>query len=200
MDKPLDKSLEITQKWNERSNKMGSTTAQDTGNLQEWGQLLAGKWNIQSATPNEDGTIAVANGSHTIGWLEGRTAIEAVCIPPAAAPAARAGMRWMAMWDAASGQIKQTSIRADGVTEVAYISKQSNGEWSWRQTRTFPNGAIETNTATFTVSNGGKTLTQHVTNRVLTGAAQPLVGYASSAAGEASPHVSDVCNVFTQAS
>ncbi|MGD0568463.1 MAG: hypothetical protein ABSA78_08655 [Candidatus Sulfotelmatobacter sp.] len=140
----------------------------DSGLLQEWGQLMAGKWKIQSAQPGDGGALAVSNGNHTISWMEGGGALEAVCIPPdnGSTAAASRGSRWLAVYDSASGQIKQTTVNADGTTDVAFIGKK-NGQWGWNQTRTFPNGATETNCAEFTVSDGGKTITQHVSQRVL---------------------------------
>lgn len=105
-------------------------------------------------------------------------------------------MQWTAVWDSASGAIKQTSVDSDGTTEVAFISKNTSGQWVWQQTRSFPNGATETNNSTFTISNAGKTVTQNVTGRVLRGAAQPLAGYASSSG--ASPSLADVCYVLTK--
>jgi hypothetical protein len=170
---------------------------QDTGLLQEWGKLWAGQWTIQSATAAEGGNLVVANGSHTINWMEGRGALEAICIPPIdAAASASAGTRWIAVLDPVSGQIKQSGVGADGSTDVAYIGKVG-GQWGWKQTRTFPNGLVETNCATFAVSNGGKTITQHVTERVLSGAVQPLEGYVPSAAAPA-PTLAGVCNVLTK--
>ena len=43
----------------------------DAGLLQEWGQLMAGKWKIQSASPGEGGALSISSGSHTINWMEG---------------------------------------------------------------------------------------------------------------------------------
>ena len=171
-------------------------SAQDTGLLQEWGKLWAGQWTIQSATAGEGGTLAVANGTHTINWMEGRGALEAICFMPVGAAAASGGARWIAVWDAASGQIKQSSVAADGTAEVAYIGKVG-GQWGWKQTRNFPNGVTEVNCATFSISNGGKTVTQHVTERVLSGAVQPLEGYVPSSAAPA-PTLANVCNVLNK--
>ena len=105
-------------------------------------------------------------------------------------------MRWTAVFDTATGAIRQTSVDSDGTSEVALISKNANGQWGWQQTRNFPNGAVETNVSTFTISNGGRTVTQNVTNRVLKGATQPLAGY-TSATG-ASPALGDVCYVLNK--
>jgi len=160
----------------------------DTGLLQEWGQLMAGKWTIQSASPGEGGALSIASGNHTISWMEGGGALEAVCIPPLTGQAAAsAGSRWMAVFDNATGQIKQTTVNADGTTEVAYIGKK-NGQWGWNQTRSFPNGATEVNCSTFTVSDGGKTITQHVTERVLT--------HPQAQGGPLG--LAEVCNVLTR--
>jgi hypothetical protein len=82
---------------------------------------------------------------------------------------------------------------------TAYITKPANGEWSWVQNCVFANGVTESNTSTFTVSNGGKTITQHITGRTLTGATQPLSGYAPSATPAAPPRLADVCTVATKA-
>ena len=140
----------------------------DAGLLKEWGQLMAGKWTIQSAQAGDGGALAVSSGSHTISWMEGGGALEASCIAPAGVGTAAAspGSRWVAVYDSASGQIKQTTVYGDGTTDVAFIGKK-NGQWGWNQTRSFPNGATETNCSTFTVTDGGKTITQHVSERVL---------------------------------
>jgi hypothetical protein len=170
---------------------------QDAGLLQEWGKLWAGQWSIQSATPSEGGTLAVANGSHTINWMNGGVALEAQCTAPAdAATAASGGSRWVAVFDPVSGQIKQSGVSSDGSVDVAYIGKKG-GQWGWKQTRNFPNGVTETNCATFIISNGGKTITQHVTERVLGGAVQPLEGYVPLANAPA-PTLASVCNVLTK--
>jgi hypothetical protein len=170
----------------------------DTGLLQEWGKLIAGQWTMQSATAAEGGTLVVANGSHTVSWMEGHGALEAICIPPLALAdqTASTGTRWVAVLDSATGQIKQTTVGADGTTEVAYIAKQ-NGQWGWKQTRNFPNGVTETNCATFVVSNGGRTITQHVTERTLSGAVQPLEGYVPSSLV---PTLANVCVVMNKVS
>jgi len=163
----------------------------DSGLLQEWGRLMAGKWKIQSATPGEGGALAISSGSHTISWMEGGSALEAKCSSPSVAGAASATpeSRWVAVYDSASWQIKQTTVNADGTTDVAYIGKK-NGQWGWNQTRTFPNGATETNCAEFVVSDGGKTITQHVTKRVLT--------HPDAVGGPLA--LSETCNVLTQVS
>jgi hypothetical protein len=175
-------------------------TAQDTGILQEWGQLWAGKWTIQGATPGEGGAIDVASGSQTINWMDGNQALEGLCIPALVnQSAASAGTRWIAVLDSASGAIKQSGVGSDGTTEVAFISKLSTGQWGWQQTRSFPNGSTETNTSTFTLGDAGRTVTQRITNRVLNGAKQPLAGYLPAQPNEA-PALADVCMVATRSS
>ncbi|MBZ5508219.1 MAG: hypothetical protein LAO78_22385 [Acidobacteriia bacterium] len=165
-------------------------------NLLEWGSLWVGSWSIQGAIAGDGGKILVANGSHTIRWGSDQTFLIADCIMPVFDSSTGLSMRWTAVFDSATGTIKQTSVDSDGTTEVAFISKDANGLWGWQQTRSFPNGATETNVSTFTISNGGKTVTQNVTNRVLQGATQPLAGY-TSATG-ASPSLGDVCYVLTK--
>jgi len=169
-------------------------TAQN--NLLEWGNLWVGSWSIQGAIGGDGGKTIVASGNHTISWGSGQTALTAICVMPSFGSPDGLSMRWTAVWDSASGTIKQTSVDADGTTEVAFISKNASGQWGWQQTRSFPNGASETNTSTFTISSSGKTVTQNITNRVLNGAAQPLAGYASATG--APPALGDACYVLTK--
>lgn len=157
------------------------------GLLQEWGQLMTGKWTIQNATPKEGGALAITNGSHTISWMDGGGALTADCIPPVDSDAVSTGTRWVAVLDSATGQIKQTTVAADGSTAVAYIGKK-NGQWGWKQTRTYPNGSTEEDCSTFTVTNGGNTITQHITERVLTSP--------NSAGGPMG--LAETCNVLTR--
>lgn len=169
-------------------------TAQN--NLLEWGSLWVGSWSIQGATAGDGGKILVANGSHTISWGADQSSLTAECIMPVFDSTGGLSMRWTAVFDTATGAIRQTSVDSDGTSEVALISKNANGQWGWQQTRNFPNGAVETNVSTFTISNGGRTVTQNVTNRVLKGATQPLAGY-TSATG-APPALGDVCYVLNK--
>jgi hypothetical protein len=167
-----------------------------TNNLLEWGSLWVGSWSIQGAIAGDGGNILVANGNHTISWGTGQTSLTAQCEMPVFGSSSTLSMRWTAVWDTASGTIKQTSVDADGTSEVALISKNTSGLWTWQQTRSFPNGATETNVSTFSISNAGKTVTQNITGRVLKGATQPLAGY-TSATG-APPALGDVCYVLTK--
>jgi hypothetical protein len=150
---------------------------------------MAGKWKIQSAQPGEGGALAISTGNHTINWMEGGGALEAICVAPAGAGQASAspGSRWVAVYDSATRQIKQTTVNGDGTTDVAFIGKK-NGQWGWNQTRSFPNGATEVNCATFTISDGGKTITQHVTERVM--------NHPEALGGPLG--LAEVCNVLTR--
>jgi hypothetical protein len=169
-------------------------TAQN--NLLEWGNLWVGSWSIQGATAGDGGKILVASGNHTITWGSGQTALTARCLMPIFSSPGGLNIQWTAVWDSTSGTIKQTSVDSDGTTEVAFISKNASGQWGWQQTRSFPNGATETNVSTFVFTNAGKTVTQSVTNRVLQGATQPLAGYTSTTG--APPALGDVCYVLTR--
>ncbi|MGD0568434.1 MAG: hypothetical protein ABSA78_08510 [Candidatus Sulfotelmatobacter sp.] len=134
--------------------------------LQEWGKLLVGQWTLTGPGPEDQRSLAVS-------WMPGGTALIS---DNASSPSAAAG-RAVTVADAASGQIKQTEVYSDGKIETTYISKLPNGQWAWRQTSTASDGTQETNTATFTLTNGGNTLLHNVTNRSAAGNALPDKGH-----------------------
>jgi hypothetical protein len=130
--------------------------------LQEWGDMIVGDWTIQRTSPLEKGSLAVQTGSLSVSWMDGNTALVATTDPNGTA----AG-RFIAVFDPASGQIKQNTIYPDGSTETTYISKVADGQWAWKQTRNFANGQQEQNSATFASANNGNTLIHSVTGRTL---------------------------------
>ena len=130
--------------------------------LQEWGDILVGDWTIQHTSPLEKGSLSVQSGSLSVSWMAGNTALTA-----ATNPTGTAAGTFIATFDPASGQIKQNTIYPDGSTETTFISKVTDGQWAWKQTRFFANGQQETNSASFSVANGGSTLVHSVTNRTL---------------------------------
>jgi hypothetical protein len=130
--------------------------------LQEWGDLLVGDWTIQRTSPLEKGSLSVQTGSLSVSWMEGNTALQATTDPSGTA----AG-KFIAVFDPESGAIKQNTIYPDGSTETTYISKVADGQWAWKQTRTFANGQQEQNSASFSVANNGNTLVHSVTGRTL---------------------------------
>jgi hypothetical protein len=143
---------------------LASTTA--AAQLQEWGKLLVGHWTLTGPGPEDQGSLAVS-------WMPGGTALAS---DNTSSPSAAAG-RAVTVADAASGQIKQTEVYSDGKIETTYISKLPSGQWAWRQTSTAADGTQETNTATFTLTNGGNTLLHNVTNRSAAGNALPDKGH-----------------------
>jgi hypothetical protein len=143
---------------------LASATA--TAQLQEWGKLLVGQWTITGPGPEDQASLEVS-------WMPDGTGLQSDNKSAAAAATGRA----VTVADAASGQIKQTEVYSDGKIEITYISKLPNGQWAWRQTSTAADGTQETNTATFTLTNGGNTLLHNVTKRASAGLALPDKGH-----------------------
>ena len=138
-------------------------------NFAEWAQLMVGKWSLAGPTPQEQGTITISRtpGNKALDTINNMTNPDGTPLTGHA----------VTVPDAATGMIKQTESYDDGSTEVTFITKVSNGQWAWRQTRTFADGSQETNVSTFNFGNGGNSALHNVSSRVMAGKPLPDKGH-----------------------
>ncbi len=135
--------------------------------FEEWSQFWVGKWSLAGATPDDSGVLTISRvpglqALQQINNMGGGSSLvgHAVTVP-----------------DPTSGMIKQTEIYSDGTIEVSFIAKAPDGQWVWRQTRSFMNGQQENNTSTFRIGNGGNTALHNVSSRSMGGNSLPAKGH-----------------------
>jgi hypothetical protein len=131
--------------------------------LQEWGEIVIGEWTAEFVSP----ATGLSNGKVSVSWIPGKDALQG------SFNMGSLSGRWTAVWDSTTGQIYQRTSNSDGSMVLAIVSKQAPNQWLWTQSCSFSSGQQETNIDIVTLSDGGNTLSHHVTDRIVDGRPLP---------------------------